>query len=133
MNISSLVKAVVLTMVLVYPSSSGAQTVTPADAEAFMGSWAINVDTPAGPQTVDLTVTEEGGDVAAEIGGGNTGNPMSTVNEITKDGSSLVLKYDANVQGASTPITLTVEADGDTLAANFDVGGQLLPGTGARK
>ncbi len=134
MRISSLVKAVVLTMVLVYPSASGAQTVTPADAETFMGSWTINVDTPGGPTTVDLTVTEEGGEVAAEIGGGTTGNPMSEVNEITKNGSSLVVKYEANVQGAVTPITLTLEADGDTLAANFDVGaGQLLPGKGTRK
>ena len=134
MRISSLVKAVVLTMVLVYPSASGAQTVTPADAQAFMGTWAINVDTPGGPITVDLTVTEEAGEVAAEIGEGNSGNPMSAVNEITKNGSSLVMKYEANVQGAVTPITLTVEPDGDTLAANFDVGGgQVLPGTGTRK
>jgi hypothetical protein len=121
-------------MILLYPSASSAQTVTPADAEAFMGTWAISVDTPAGPTTVDLTVTEEGGEVSAEIGGGTTGNPMGEVNEITKNGSSLVVKYEANVQGAVTPITLTVEADGDTLAANFDVGGgQLLPGTGSRK
>ena len=134
MRIPSLFKAIVMTMVLVHPSASGAQTVTPADAEDFIGSWAINVDTPAGPTTVDLTVTEESGEVAAEIGGGTTGNPMSDVDEITKNGSRLVVKYEANVQGAVTPITLTLEADGDTLAANFDVGGgQVLPGTGARK
>jgi hypothetical protein len=132
-RISSLVKAVVLTMVLVYPSASGAQTVTPADAQAFMGTWAINVDTPGGPTTVDLTVTEEAGEVTAEIGGGTTGNPMGGVNEMTKNGSSLVLKYEANAQGAVTPITLTLEADGDELAANFDVGGQVLPGKGTRK
>lgn len=133
MRISLLAKAAVLTMLLVFPAASGAQTVTPADAEAFMGTWAINVDTPGGPISVDLMVTEADGEVAAEIGGGNSGSPMVAVNEITKNGSSLVMKYEANVQGAVTPITLTAEADGDTLTANFDAAGQLLPGTGTRK
>ena len=132
MRISSLAKAAVLTMVLVFPSVSGAQ-VTPADAEAFMGSWTIDVNA-GGPVTVDLNVTEESGEVAAEIGGGTSGGPLVTVDEITMNGSSLVMKYEANAQGAATPITLTVDVDGDTLSANFDVGGgQLLPGTGTRK
>lgn len=132
MRISSLAKAAVLTMVLVYPSVAGAQ-VTPADAEAFMGSWTIDVNA-GGPISVDLNVTEEGGEVAAEIGEGTSGGAMVTVDEITKTGSSLVMKYQADAQGAVTPITLTVEVDGDTLSANFDVGGgQLLPGTGTRK
>jgi hypothetical protein len=131
-RISSLAKAAVLTMVLVFPSVSGAQ-VTPADAEAFMGNWTIDVNA-GGPISVDLNVTEEGGEVAAEIGGGTSGGAMVTVDEITKNGSSLVMKYEADAQGAVTPITLTVEVDGDTLSANFDVGGgQLLPGTGSRK
>ena len=133
MRISSLVKAVLLTMVLVYPSASGAQTVTPADAQAFMGTWAINVDAGGAPISVDLVVTEADGEVAAEVGGGTSGGPMSTVSEITKSGSSLVMKYEADLQGAATPITLTVEVDGDTLTANFDLAGQLLPGTGTRK
>ena len=133
MRMSSLVKAAVLTMVLVYPSVSGAQTVTPADAEAFMGTWTIDVNTPGGPISVDLTVTEADGKVAAEVGGGTSGSPMTAVSEITKNGSSLVMKYEADVQGAVTPITLTAEVDGDTLTANFDAAGQLLPGTGTRK
>ena len=113
---------------------SGAQTVTSADAKAFMGTWAIDVNTPGGPMIVDLTVKEVAGEVTAEIGGGTTGGPMSTVSEITKNGSSLVMQYEADVPGAGvTPITLTVEADGDTLTANFDVAGQVLPGMGTRK
>ena len=105
--------------------------VTPADAKAFMGTWAIDVETPGGATTVGLTVKQEAGKVTAEIGGGDI--PMSKVSEITKKASSLVMKYDADVQGAVTPIILTVEANGDKLTASFDVGGQALPGTGARK
>ena len=133
MRISSLVKVVVLTIFLGYPSVSGAQTVTPADAQAFMGTWAIDVNTPGGPISVDLTVSEVDGAVAAEVGGGTSGSPLTAVSEITKNGSSLVMKYEANIQGAVTPITLTAEADGDALTANFDAAGQLLPGTGKRK
>ena len=134
MRIASKVKVAVLTILLVYPVTAGAQTVTSADAKAFMGTWVINVDTPGGPMTVDLTVKEVAGEVTAEIGGGSTGGPMSAVSEITKNGSSLVMQYEADVpQAGLTPITLTVEADGDTLTASFDIAGQVLPGTGTRK
>ena len=133
MRIASKVKVAVLTILLVYPVTAGAQTVTSADAKAFMGTWVINVDA-GGPISVDLTVKEVAGEVTAEIGGGSTGGPMSAVSEITKNGSSLVMQYEADVPGAGvTPITLTVEADGDMLTANFDVAGQVLPGMGTRK
>ena len=133
MRIASKVKVAVLTILLVYPVTAGAQTVTSADAQAFMGTWVINVDA-GGPSFVDLTVKEVAGEVTAEIGGGNTGNPMSAVSEITKNGSSLVMQYEADVpQAGLTSITLTVEADGDTLTASFDIAGQVLPGTGTRK
>ena len=131
MRVSLLVKAVLLTILLVYPSASGAQTVTPEDAQDFMGTWAIDVNTPGGAITLDLTVTEADGKVAAEIGGGD--NPTSTISEITKNGSSLVMKYEADLGGAATPVTLTADADGDTLSLNFDVAGQVLPATGTRK
>ena len=134
MRIASKIKVAVLTILLVYPVTAGAQTVTSADAKAFMGTWVINASTPGGPISVDLTVKEVAGEVTAEIGGGSTGGPMSAVSEITKNGSSLVMQYEADVPGAGvTPITLTVEADGDTLTASFDVAGQVLPGTGTRK
>ena len=133
MRIASKIKVAVLTILLVYPVTSGAQTVTSADAKAFMGTWVINVDA-GGPISVDLTVKEVAGEVTAEIGGGSTGGPMSAVSEITKNGSSLVMQYEAEVpQAGLTSITLTVEADGDTLTASFDVAGQVLPGTGTRK
>ena len=134
MRITSKVKVAVLTILLVYPVTAGAQTVTLADAQAFMGTWVINVDTPGGPMTVDLTVKEVAGEVTAEVGGGSTGGPMSAVSEITKNGSSLVMQYEAEVpQAGLTSITLTVEADGDTLTVSFDVAGQVLPGTGTRQ
>ena len=131
MRISSKVKAAVLTMFLVSPAVSGAQSVTPADAKAFIGTWSIDVDAGGAPTTVGLTVKQDGGKVTAAVGGGDI--PVAKVKEITKKGSSLVMNYDADVQGAVTPIILTVEANGDKLTASFDVGGQALPGTGARK
>ena len=118
-------------MLLFYPAMSGAQSVTPADAKAFMGTWTIDVETPGGAVTVDLTVKQDAGKVAAEVGA--TGTPASKVSGITKKASSLVMKYEADVQGAVTPIVLTVEANGDKMTASFDVGGQAMPGTGARK
>ena len=134
MRIPSKVKVAVLTMLLVYSVTAGAQTVTSADAQSFMGTWAINVDTPGGPISVNLTVKEVAGEVTAEIGGGSTGGPMSAVSEITKNGSSLMMQYEADVpQAGLTSITLTIEAEGDTLTASFDVAGQVLPGTGTRK
>ncbi len=132
MRITSKVKVAVLTILLVYPVMAGAQTVTLADAQAFMGTWVINFNTPGGPLTANLTVKEVAGEVTAEIGGG--ANPPSMISEITKNGSSLVMQYEAEVpQAGLTSITLTVEADGDTLTASFDVAGQVLPGMGTRQ
>jgi hypothetical protein len=131
MRISVLVNAVLLTVLLVHPSTAGAQGVTPADAQAFLGTWAIDLDTPGGPITVDLTLTDTAGAVSGEIGGG--GSPMATISEIVKTGSSLVMKYELDLQGAVTPITVTVDVDGDTLTASFDAAGTVLPGSGTRK
>ena len=130
MRISSGVKAAVLTVLLAYPAVSGAQSVTPADARALIGTWSIDVDA-GGPTTVGLTVKQDGGAVTAEVGGGDI--PVAKVKSITKKGSSLVMNYEADVQGMVMAIVLTVEASGDKLTASFDVGGQALPGTGARK
>ena len=131
MRISLFVTATVLSILLAYPSASSAQSVTPAEAKAFLGTWSIDVDTPGGPITVDLTLKDTAGKVGGEIGGG--GNPMVTIAEITKKGSSLVMKYEADVQGAATPITLTADVNGDKMTANFDAAGMALPGSGTRK
>ncbi len=130
MRISSLLKAAVLVTFLVHPLASDAQTVTPADAKAFLGNWTISVDTPGGAVTVDLSLAETAGKVGGKVG---VDGAASTIKEITKKGSSLVMKYDADVQGDMTPIILTVEVSGSKLTASFDAAGQVLPGAGTRK
>ena len=130
MRISSLLKAAVLIAFLVDPLASDAQTVTPADAKAFLGNWTISVDTPGGAVTVDLSLAETAGKVGGKVGVDGT---ASSIKEFTKKGSSLVMKYDADVQGAMTPIILTAEVNGGKLTASFDAAGQVLPGSGTRK
>ncbi len=130
MDISLKVKTAALAMLLVFPLASNAQTVTSADAKPFIGAWTASVETPGGPIGLDLIVKEAGGTVSAEVGGDGV---MSTVSSFSKNGSSLVMEYEADVQGAVTPITLTAEPAGDNLSLSFDVGGQVLPATATRK
>ena len=45
----------------------GAAQLAPADAGAFMGSWALMLDTPQGSFEQEMVVKDEGGKVVAEI------------------------------------------------------------------
>jgi hypothetical protein len=91
------------------------------------------MQSPMGPSTSDLTLTAADGKVAAEISSEMI--PKTTITQIFKSGSNLVLKYSVDFQGQAIPVILTLTPKGDGVAANFDfAGGQfLMDGTGTKK
>ena len=119
-------------------SPAAAQTaapVKPADAAKFMGAWALTFEGgPQGAFTINVSVKEEGGQVAAETSSDFDPTPVK-VRDISKAGDNLVLKYTAGPDGAFA-ITLTLTPDwDDKLKSSLEAGdGQFsMTGTGVKK
>ena len=113
----------------------GAAQLAPAEAAAFMGSWALMLDTPQGSFEQEMVVKDEGGKVVAEIS--NQMQPdVQKVTDVTKKGGDLVLKFAGNFQGNPFDAAITLIPDGtDKLKVEFDVNaGQFtMSGTGTKK
>lgn len=111
------------------------QQLAPADAGAFMGSWALMLDTPQGAFEQSLVLKDEGGKVIAEIS--NQMQPeVQKVTDVSKKGDDLILKFAGNFQGNPFDATITMTPDGtDKARVTFDVnGGQFtMSGTGTKK
>ena len=108
---------------------------TPADAGAFMGSWALTLDSPQGSFEQSMVLKDEAGKVVAELS--NQMQPdVQKVTDVTKNGNDLVLKFAGNFQGNPFDAVITLTPDGtDKCKVLFDInGGQFsMNGTGTKK
>lgn len=103
------------------PSAAAAQSqLDVADAQAFLGKWAIDMDSDMGPISLELEITDMSGKVGASVGSPDMGG-MQDVTDISRSDESLVLNYEANAQGQYFNVALTLEPDGDGLTVLFDV------------
>jgi hypothetical protein len=102
-----------------------------SEAEAFMGGWTLSFDSPQGPFAMNLDVADVSGKVAATVANDFMGE--SQVTDISKAGDNLSLKWDADVQGQTMPLTVVLIPDGDGLKASLDFAGMgAMDGTGTR-
>ena len=125
--------ALVLTL-LPFASFAEAQ-LAPADAGAFMGSWALMLDTPQGAFEQTLVLKDEGGKVIGEISN-QMAPEVQKVTDVSKKDGDLVLKFAGNFQGNPFDAMITMTPDGtDKCKVTFDVnGGQFtMSGTGTKK
>ena len=88
-------------------------------AQAFLGSWALSMDSPQGAFVMDLEITDASGKVAASVGADELGG-MTDVADVTLSGSDLVLRYSIDIQGQTAPIALTLAPDGGDLKVTMD-------------
>ena len=97
-----------------------------SEAEAFLGTWSVSMDTDFGAFDIDLKIEDQGGKVAVTVGAAEQG--MTDVTDITRSGEGLVLSYEVDAQGQLIPVsvTLTLGPDGDALTAAFDFGARAL-------
>jgi hypothetical protein len=126
--------ALVVTALLITPMVARAQSpATAGDAAAFIGTWALSLESPMGPLDIDLILTTEGEGVVGELGGGPL--PMSKVTDISKVMDNLVLNFELDAQGMLVPATVTLTPDGDGLTVNFSIadGQFMMDGTGTKK
>lgn len=117
------------------PAAVAAQSITPAEAGAFMGVWTLTLDTPQGTFENELTVKNEDGKVVAVMT--NQMQPEGQkITDVSKEGENLVLKFSGNFQGNPFDARITVSPSGDDKASvAFDInGGQFsMSGAATRK
>jgi hypothetical protein len=107
---------------------------TAADAEKFAGDWVLGLDTPQGAMSMNLTLKNAGGKLTGSLTSDIAPDPQA-ISDITKDGDSLVLKYQLDFQGQAIPAMITLKPLGAKWTANFDfAGGQFnMDGTATKK
>lgn len=129
--------AAALVVGLMVPAASSAQgkasTLDTAKAKAFVGEWVLTVEGRRGPQERPLTITDVGGKVAAELGGGR-GGPV-TITDITMPATDLVLKWSQQGPNGEVPVVMTLTLKDGALVVKQDMaGGQFTSsGTGKKK
>jgi len=92
---------------------------TAAEAKPFLGDWTINADSPMGPATMQLTVTETPDGVRAKMKGGEQGE--SDVRDVRAQARSVVLRYTFDYQGQPIPTVVVLTPEGDALRADFSM------------
>lgn len=112
-----------------------AQAPSATEGAAFIGDWALGLDTPQGAMTMDLTVKNDAGKLAASIMAGMIMTAPQPVSDLSLSGKNLVLQYAFDYQGQSIPAAITIMPDGDKWKASFDfAGGQfVVDGTATKK
>ncbi len=136
MNVPSLVRIVALVALGLSPAVAGAQSaLATSEAAAFIGTWAITVDSPQGAMEQTLVLKDAGGKVAAELTNQLAPDAVS-ITDIEKAGDDLVLKFTAEFSGMSFNAKITLVPDGPSKAkVSFDVmdGQFVMEGAGVKK
>ena len=119
-------------MLMVSPVVTGqASSLDSSEASAFMGTWVLTMETPRGANEQTVVIRDEGGKVAATLGGGRGG--QIDISDIARDGESLVLAFERNFQGNAIDVVLTLSLDGEVINATQDIAGGQFSMTGSGK
>jgi hypothetical protein len=126
---------VAATLVLAPLVASAQSTLASADAASFLGTWTITVDSPQGAFEQTVTLKDAAGKVAGEISSQMQPGTQA-IDDISKSGSDLVLKFQGDFQGMAFSAKITMTPDGsDKAGVTFDVmdGQFVMQGTGVKK
>lgn len=129
-------RTLVLAAFVLTPVFAAAQSaLTAADAGSFLGTWTLTLDSPQGAFEQTLVLKDVNGKVLGEMT-----SPIQqgtqTVDDISKSGNDLVLKFQGDFQGMAFEAAITMTADGpDKANVSFDVmnGQFVMQGTGVKK
>lgn len=130
-----LVRIVTAALVTLAPVLASAQAAATADAAGFLGTWTITLDSPQGAFEQTLTLKDSGGKVLGEMTSAMQPGAQ-TIDDISKSGNDLVLKFQGDFQGTPFDAAITLTPDGaDKANVTFDVmnGQFVMQGTGVKK
>ena len=134
MRIVTRVSLLVAAFALFISSAASAQsTLAAADAAKFMGAWALTLESPQGPFTMNLTVSDKSGKAAGALTSDIA--PPQDVTDISKSGDDLVLKYQGDFQGQAFAAKITLTPQAEKLGVMFDImdGQFMMTGVGTKK
>jgi len=124
----------VIIAALPFGLAAQASSLASSDAKVFLGTWELGLDTPQGSATVQLVLKDEGGKVAGTVSMEPMVHGSVAVTDISKDGSTLVLKYALDFQGTPIPAKVSLVPDGGNYKASFDfMEGQFVVDGSAKK
>jgi len=107
--------------VVVSPRAAYAQSELDAsEATAFLGSWTISMQGDFAFE-FPLVLEDQGGKVAANVGGFDPSAGMTAVTDITLSGEGILLRYDIDAQGQIVPASLEITPRGDGFAAILEI------------
>lgn len=114
---------VALALVVLAPVAASGQT-------DVTGDWAVTVESPQGPVTLDVTMKQAGEELT-----GTLTSPMGSVDFKGKVVNDTVdVAYTMEMQGNAVQITMNGKVAGDSIAGNFNFGGLGdVPWTAKRK
>lgn len=105
---------------LALPVALSAQaTLAAADAAVFLGAWTIGIDTPQGTVSLELSIKDEAGKVAASVTAPPLMPDAQPITDISKEDASLALKYTLDLQGMLVPTKILLVPDGDKWKATL--------------
>lgn len=124
----------VASLALVASTARAQEQAKPADVANFMGTWTLTLESPQGSFAMNFALTEKEGKLAGELSSDLA--PPQAVDDISKSGDDLVLKYQGNFQGNAFDAKITLTPDGEKGAkVLFEInnGQFMMNGTGAKK
>ena len=102
------------------PSGGIASGLDISEVQPFLGTWTLAIESSKVPLSYNIEIKDVDGKVGTTIHSESLGT--SAVSEITKDGESLSLKWEANLQGQVTRLSMTLTPLGEDLKAHVRVG-----------
>lgn len=104
-----------------------------SEAQDFLGNWNLQVMSDAGGGAMTLSITDQGGKVAVEMGSPDLGGTQE-VTDVTKQGEALRLAVQLDMQGQTFPIVMVLNTTDTGISADIDVadGMFVASGTGTR-
>ena len=121
LHVRRLVMVAALLGVVVAPQAASAQSaLDSSEAMAFIGSWTISMQGEFAFE-FPLVLEDQGGKVAANVGGFDPSAGMTAVTDITRSGEGILLRYEIDAQGQIVPASLMITPRDDGHAAIFEI------------
>jgi len=131
-RISFVAATFALLLALASVSSANAQTIPVAEAQTFLGSWVLALEAQGQAVAMDLNITDDAGNVAAEVV-----SPMGAqkISKIARNEAKLLLSATMDLQGQAIPISilLTPTDAGVDVEMNVAEGMFVAQGKGTKK
>ena len=110
-------------------SAQDAAPVPVADAQAFMGKWAVALDAQGQTFTMNVDIQDAEGSVAAEVTSDMAPEAVKA-EKVAKSGENLVLTFSIDAQGQVVPMVMTLTPASDGLNADVDFADGMFVTTG---